>query len=97
MENMMDSNQTELCICCIEECGEVIQAITKALRFGIDDVHPVLKETNRNLIHEEIGDLLTIIEKLQDIGMLSSELIETAKIKAKTKKEQKWLQNRRTL
>lgn len=86
----MTPRQVELCICCIEECGEVIQAITKALRFGINDVHPVLKETNRTLINQEVGDLLVILEKLQQEGILSAELIDGAKVK-KQEKLKEWL------
>ncbi len=41
----------------IEECSELIKAICKAKRFGIDDHHPVKLKTNRELILEEMADV----------------------------------------
>jgi hypothetical protein len=41
----------------IEECAEVTQACCKALRFGLDDFHPVTKEKNRDYIAREMADL----------------------------------------
>lgn len=41
----------------IEECSELIKAICKAKRFGIDDKHPAKQKTNRQLILEEMADV----------------------------------------
>jgi hypothetical protein len=41
----------------IEECSEVIQALCKAERFGLDHEHPKEHKTNRKLIVSEIKDL----------------------------------------
>ena len=45
-----------------EECAEVIQAISKCLRFGIDNYKPGKPKTNREHLAEEIGDLIAMIE-----------------------------------
>ena len=47
----------------IEECGEVIQAATKCLRFGWDRDHPGYG-CNKIVLAEEIGDLLGVIDSL---------------------------------
>ena len=51
----------------IEECAEVIQAITKIKRFGIYDWHPDYDNGNPNWqrLVTEIGDLLACIDKLE--------------------------------
>ncbi len=41
----------------IEECAELIHAISKAKRFGIDDFHPKKGESNRTLILSEMDDV----------------------------------------
>jgi hypothetical protein len=43
--------------CLIEECSELIQAICKAKRFGLDNWHPVTKVKNRDQIMLEIMDV----------------------------------------
>ena len=42
-----------------EECGEVIQAVSKILRHGYESYNPLdtNKETNRTLLEKELGDL----------------------------------------
>jgi len=50
----------------IEECSEVIQALCKAERFGLDSRHPETKVANRDAIASEIGDLLLAIENYRE-------------------------------
>jgi NTP pyrophosphatase (non-canonical NTP hydrolase) len=45
-----------------EECAEVTQAISKCLRFGIDNYKPGKPKTNREHLAEEMGDLIAMIE-----------------------------------
>lgn len=59
----------------VEECAEVIQAISKARRFGLKSVHKGI--TNRDNIEQEVGDVLTLIliivqkypELLTEVGL----------------------------
>lgn len=50
----------------IEECSEVIKAVTKAMRFGMDDWHPddASRTKNRTLIANEMGDLVRSYNEL---------------------------------
>lgn len=54
----------ELLVLLIEECGEVIQAATKCLRFGWDIDHGVGYGNNRMILSCEVGDLEAIIREL---------------------------------
>jgi NTP pyrophosphatase (non-canonical NTP hydrolase) len=67
-----------------EECAEVIQAISKISRFGLDNVKPGKPKTNREHLEEEIGDLYAMIEILQEMDIVSWANIERA---AEAKKE----------
>ena len=76
----MDAN-TQLMVIMMEECGELIQACSKALRK--DNFYD-----NKNLI-EEVGDVYTMIELMHDFDMNSWNDIEE-RMKVKRKKLSKW-------
>ena len=54
----------ELLILLIEECGEVIQAATKALRFGWDVDHGTGYGNNRDALAKELGELTAVRDAL---------------------------------
>lgn len=45
-----------------EECAEVIVAISKISRFGLDNLKPGRPLTNRQHLAEELGDLKAMID-----------------------------------
>jgi hypothetical protein len=54
-----------------EECCEVGQNCSKALRFGLDDKHPKNGNLgNRALLDNEVNDLLGAIELCREAGIL---------------------------
>lgn len=53
-----------LLTCLIEECSEIQQAATKALRFGFDSCAPRSDITNSEQIVMEFVDLLAVFEML---------------------------------
>lgn len=61
-----------------EECAEVIQAISKCHRFGIDNMKPGQGKTNREHLEEEVGDLLAMIDILTGDETLSRSMIHQA-------------------
>ena len=73
--------RTQLMVIMMEECGELIQACSKALRK--DNFYD-----NKNLI-EEVGDVYTMIELMHDFDMISWNDIEE-RVKQKRKKLSKW-------
>jgi len=61
-----------------EECAEVIQAVSKISRFGLDNLKPGKPKTNREHLEEELGDLYAMIEILQELDVVSWTNIELA-------------------
>ena len=72
-----------------EECAEVIQAVSKIRRFGIDNVKPGKPKTNREHLEEELGDLYAMIDILQELDIVSWSGIERA-AEAKREKLKTW-------
>jgi NTP pyrophosphatase (non-canonical NTP hydrolase) len=79
----MNSQLKEVMDIAQEECAEVIQAISKISRFGIDNLKPGKPKTNREHLEEELGDLLAmvdILENMEAINMVNVNLARRAKI-----------------
>jgi len=85
----MNNKSQEIMSILQEECSEVIQAVSKINRFGIDNYKPGKPKTNREHLEEELGDLLAMIELLEDNGVIDKDKTEIAK-RAKFEKLKKW-------
>jgi|TARA_R110000782_G_scaffold11744_3_gene35507 NTP pyrophosphatase (non-canonical NTP hydrolase) len=72
-----------------EECAEVIQAVSKCRRFGIDGVHLTSGKSNRDNLTEEVGDLLCMIDLLIKFGLVDDNAVYLARA-AKEEKLKKW-------
>jgi len=72
-----------------EECAEVIQAISKCNRFGLNNFKPGKPKTNLQHLEEELGDLLAMIDILHEMDVVSWNNLEAAKA-AKIEKLKKW-------
>jgi NTP pyrophosphatase (non-canonical NTP hydrolase) len=72
-----------------EECAEVIQAISKCERFGANNYKPGKQNTNKDHLEEELGDLLAMIELLEEKGFVNWSNLELAK-EAKYNKLKQW-------
>ena len=70
-----------------EECSEVIQAISKCFRFGIDGQYN--DQTNRARLEEEIGDLLAMIDILEYQGVVNRQALAVHKTN-KFEKLRRW-------
>lgn len=61
----------ELLTILVEECAEVQQRATKALRFGVGEVQPGQALNNIERLSLEVGDLLEVLDSLEGEGALS--------------------------
>lgn len=86
----MNEDTREIILILSEECAEVAKEVSKIMRFGPDQIKPGKEKTNIQVLEEELGDLLAMIELLvdKDIGV-TNEGLELAK-KAKFEKLKKW-------
>lgn len=62
----MNSKQDEILLILQEECAEVIQAICKIRRFGL--------ETNVDQLRQEVGDVLCMLELAYQHDLLGNSL-----------------------
>jgi NTP pyrophosphatase (non-canonical NTP hydrolase) len=72
-----------------EECAEVIQAVSKISRFGLDNLKPGKPKTNREHLEEEIGDLMAMVTILLDKGIVTRVNLDRAEA-AKIEKLKQW-------
>ena len=68
-----------------EECAEVIQAVSKIRRFGIEGKHPNHDYNNREHLEEEVGDMLAMIDILVEQGVVERQTLENFAIQKKHK------------
>lgn len=82
----LTEQQKEVLLIVQEECAEVTQAISKIFRFGLKETYQ--NKSNQERLEEEVGDLMCMIELMQDSGVIDPEFVRTASIKKRIKLEQ---------
>lgn len=86
----MNEDTREIILILSEECAEVAKEVSKIMRFGPDQIKPGKDLTNIQVLQEELGDLLAMIELLVDKNVgVTNEGLDLAK-KAKFEKLKKW-------
>jgi NTP pyrophosphatase (non-canonical NTP hydrolase) len=85
----MDSQTKEVLDILQEECAEVIQAVSKISRFGLDNYKPGKPKTNREHLEDEVGDVLAMIDILCSMNVIGHDNIQAAKI-AKFQRLKQW-------
>lgn len=75
-----------------EECQEVAQRVSKALRFGLTEVQPGQSLTNAERVVYELNDLLAVWRMLRLERLLPCILEDNAMIEAKVRKVETFLQ-----
>ena len=86
----MNNKEKEVMDILQEECAEVIQAVSKVSRFGIDNYKPGKPLTNREHLEEELGDVLAMVDIMLEQGIVNISKLEEAK-RAKIEKLKKKL------
>ena len=81
VHQLMEDKLQELLTITMEECGELVQACSKAIRC--DDYHD-----NKKLL-EEVGDVYCMIELLHEYDLISWDDVEK-RVKVKQEKLKKW-------
>ena len=72
-----------------EECAEVIQAISKCRRFGINEQNLKTGRTQRDELVQELGDVTLMIELLKAHNVCTETELYEAQVK-KSQKLTKW-------
>lgn len=87
-------NRTEHLLSCLsEECSEVSHRVSKALRFGLDEIQENQKLSNRERIHYEVTDLLAVLVILSEERIIDFTQIEHNAIYAKMRKIERWMKH----
>lgn len=74
----MNTKDKEILDIAQEECAEVIVAISKISRFGLDNFKPGKPQTNRDHLAEELGDLQAMIDLCIKFGLVGAEQVSIA-------------------
>ena len=74
-----------------EEAAEVIQAICKVKRFGMNSENPLDEEprTNNEMLERELGDFIAMVDILIDQGVICPKGLYLA-TEAKRKRLENW-------
>jgi NTP pyrophosphatase (non-canonical NTP hydrolase) len=84
----LNNKVTEILDLLQEECAEVIQAISKARRFGMENVYKDGGTQQEHLI-QELGDVTLLIELLHAHQLYTVEELRAAQLR-KSQKLTKW-------
>jgi NTP pyrophosphatase (non-canonical NTP hydrolase) len=80
MMNQIDSHQEECLNILQEECAEVIQAASNIKRFGIIGKRQDSTLNNIQNLTMELGDVLALVEMVQDSMGITTADLETARL-----------------
>jgi hypothetical protein len=80
----MNDKQREILVITQEECAEVIQEISKCFRFGLDNNHKS-GIPHRQVLEQEVGDLLCMIDLCLKHNLITQQGIDVAKVKKEEK------------
>lgn len=79
-------NATHMLCCLSEECSEIAREcadvsvrVSKALRFGLEEVQPGQLLSNVRRIADELADLLAVAEELERAGIITRVQVEAKK------------------
>ena len=74
----MNEDTREVMLILQEECAEVTQAISKCMRFGPDQMKPGKERTNISMLEEEIGDLMCMLQLMEERDLIDWSRVSVA-------------------
>ena len=86
----MNAAQAERLVCLMEEMAESTQEITKAIRHGLDSIHPERGVSNRQSLEKELGHVLFWLTQLTQHGDINPQRV-CASMLTKEVTAGKWL------
>jgi len=84
----MDPKTKEILDITQEECAEVVVAVSKISRFGLDNYKPGKPKTNREHLEEEVGDLLAMVDLMIEHKIIDINSVDVARAAKKDKLKQ---------
>ena len=84
----MDPKTKEILDITQEECAEVVVAVSKISRFGLDNYKPGKPKTNREHLEEEVGDLLAMVDLMIEHKIIDANSVDVARAAKKDKLKQ---------
>lgn len=85
-------NRSEhLLTCLAEECAEVAQRVSKALRFGLNEIEAGQPLRNRDRIDDELRDLISVALILHAEGVLGFVIPDIGEQQAKRQKIERFM------
>lgn len=84
------TREEHLLLCLAEECAEVAQRVSKALRFGLDEVQEGQALSNRERITEELYDLVAVATICDREGLVLGVIPNDRAIQRKLAKIEKY-------
>jgi NTP pyrophosphatase (non-canonical NTP hydrolase) len=86
------NRREHLLTCLSEECAEVAQRVSKALRFGLGEVEIGQTLTNAERIGQEMRDLFAVADILQAEGVLECLIPTAEQISAKRARIERYME-----
>jgi NTP pyrophosphatase (non-canonical NTP hydrolase) len=74
--NRLTPKEAELLALLAEECGKVVQAVTKILRHGPNSTHPASDIKNVANLERELGDVCAAMTMMADSFLVQRRSIE---------------------
>lgn len=84
------TREEHLLLCLAEECAEVAQRVSKALRFGLEEVQDGQSLTNKQRITEELFDLCAVATICEREGLIWGVMPNNTAIERKLAKIEKY-------
>jgi flagellar biosynthesis/type III secretory pathway chaperone len=72
---MPTAYESELLIILMEECAEVQQRASKALRFGLDEIQDGQAYDNVQRLSFEVGDLIAVITSCNELNLINDDIV----------------------